>query len=107
MLPQHLTLYNKIWTDIVASSNAKITPQDLEIEDITSIQAAWANYGETPNAHPVTYFERKTWREVRLFISSTFTDYFAEREMLVKQVIPQLRKWCQALRLTLVDIDLR
>ena len=30
--------------------------------------------------------ERKTWRIVRVFVSSTFTDFFNEREILVKRV---------------------
>ncbi len=47
------------------------------------------------------------WRDVPVFISSTFNDMHAERDLLVKQVFPDLREWCAKRRLTLVDIDLR
>jgi energy-coupling factor transporter ATP-binding protein EcfA2 len=47
------------------------------------------------------------WRTVRVFISSTFRDFHAERDYLVKYVFPELRQWCQQWKLHLVDIDLR
>lgn len=47
------------------------------------------------------------WKTVRLFISSTFADMHAERDYLIKSVIPKLRERCFARRLHLVDIDLR
>ena len=47
------------------------------------------------------------WREVRLFISSTFNDMHAERDYLVTEVFPELREWCEARRIRLTDIDLR
>jgi hypothetical protein len=34
------------------------------------------------------------WQNVYDFISSTFNDMLAERDYLVKQVFPQLQKWC-------------
>lgn len=51
--------------------------------------------------------DRKTWRVVRVFVSSTFTDFFSEREVLVKQVFPKLRAWCLERRLFLIEVDLR
>jgi WD40 repeat protein len=47
------------------------------------------------------------WRTVRVFISSTFRDFHAERDYLVKHVFPDLRQWCEKWKLHLVDIDLR
>lgn len=47
------------------------------------------------------------WQTVNVFISSTFNDMHAERDELVKHVFPELRQWCEARRLHLVDIDLR
>ena len=32
---------------------------------------------------------------------------FEEREVLVKQVFPKLRAWCESRRLHLVEVDLR
>lgn len=48
-----------------------------------------------------------TWKTVRVFISSTFRDMHAEREELVKRVFPQLRKLCEARRVTWGEVDLR
>ena len=47
------------------------------------------------------------WKTVRVFISSTFRDFHAERDYLVKYVFPELRQWCEQYKLHLVDIDLR
>ncbi|PAA78573.1 hypothetical protein BOX15_Mlig012051g3 [Macrostomum lignano] len=50
---------------------------------------------------------RYQWGTVRIFISSTFKDFFAERESLVKRVFPSLREWCEKRRIALYDYDLR
>jgi len=47
------------------------------------------------------------WRSFRVFISSTFRDMQAEREVLVKQVFPQLRKRCELRGVTFREVDLR
>lgn len=47
------------------------------------------------------------WKNVYLFISSTFNDMHAERDYLVKKVFPELRIWCNARKLRFLDIDLR
>jgi hypothetical protein len=47
------------------------------------------------------------WRDVRVFISSTFRDMDAERDILVKRVFPQLRERLLPYRIHLIDIDLR
>ncbi len=46
-------------------------------------------------------------RIVRIFISSTFLDMQAERELLVKQVFPRLRKLCEQRAVTWAEVDLR
>ncbi|XP_041366905.1 TPR repeat-containing protein DDB_G0287407-like [Gigantopelta aegis] len=51
--------------------------------------------------------KRKTWKTVRLFISSTFKDMGCEREYLVKTIIPTLRQWCEERKLKLIECDLR
>ena len=48
-----------------------------------------------------------SWEDVYIFISSTFNDMNAERDFLVKKVIPELRAQCCEHRLKLVEIDLR
>ena len=51
--------------------------------------------------------QRKGWKTVRLFVSSTFKDMWNERDYLVKKVFPQLRVWCEERKLRLVECDLR
>jgi len=46
-------------------------------------------------------------REIRVFISSTFRDMQEEREKLVKQIFPQLRRLCENRGVTWGDEDLR
>jgi tetratricopeptide (TPR) repeat protein len=46
-------------------------------------------------------------RELRIFISSTFRDMQAERDYLVRQVFPGLRKSCRERQVEFTDIDLR
>lgn len=48
-----------------------------------------------------------TWKTVRVFISSTFRDMFAERDWLVRFVFPRLREELLKYRIQLVDVDLR
>ncbi len=47
------------------------------------------------------------WKTIRVFISSTFRDFHAERNYLMKYVFPELRQWCEKQKLHLMDIDLR
>ena len=47
------------------------------------------------------------WREVPVFISSTFKDMQAERDHLVRFVFPRLREELLKRRLHFVDVDLR
>ncbi|XP_071494027.1 telomerase protein component 1-like [Diadema antillarum] len=50
---------------------------------------------------------RSGWKTIRIFVSSTFRDFHAERELFIKEVFPELRMWCEKRRLHLVDCDLR
>ena len=46
-------------------------------------------------------------RTVRIFVSSTFRDFQQERDLLVRQVFPALRKKLRQRHVELVDVDLR
>src|SRR5580658_4005694 len=46
-------------------------------------------------------------RQIRVFISSTFTDMKADRDHLVKFIFPQLRKLCESRGVTWSEVDLR
>ncbi len=49
----------------------------------------------------------EAWKEVRVFISSTFKDMHAERDHLVRFVFPRLREVLLKRRVHFVDVDLR
>ena len=55
---------------------------------------------ETLSAAPKT-------RQIRMFLSSTFRDFMQERDLLVKQVFPALRRRAQERGVEVVDVDLR
>jgi hypothetical protein len=44
---------------------------------------------------------------VRIFVSSTFTDFFNEREVLIKRVFPALRDEIESAGIQIIDCDLR
>jgi nephrocystin-3 len=46
-------------------------------------------------------------RQIRVFISSTFRDMQAERELLIKRVFPELRSLCAKRFVTFTEVDLR
>ena len=46
-------------------------------------------------------------RLIRVFISSTFRDFHAERQLLVTRVFPELRRRCRERLVELVEVDLR
>ncbi|XP_074662841.1 TPR repeat-containing protein DDB_G0287407-like [Tubulanus polymorphus] len=50
---------------------------------------------------------RSGWKTVRIFVSSTFKDFMYEREVLVKEVFPDLRAWCESKQIHLLECDLR
>lgn len=50
---------------------------------------------------------RRKWIACRVFVSSTFDDMRAERELLIKQVFPALRAQAEAAGLLVSPIDLR
>ena len=55
----------------------------------------------------VAVADRFVNRQIRVFISSTFTDMKADRDYLVKFVFPQLRKLCESRGVTWGEVDLR
>lgn len=47
------------------------------------------------------------WKTARVFISSTFVDMHAERDVLTRHVFPELRERCKKKRINVVEVDLR
>ena len=56
--------------------------------------------GTNSNPAPLT-------RQIRVFISSTFRDMMRERDLLVKEVFPELRRKCAKRFVTFTEVDLR
>ena len=48
-----------------------------------------------------------TWREIRLFLSSSFIDTHAERDALIKNIIPNLNREFATRFIRIVALDLR
>ncbi|RKZ74310.1 MAG: hypothetical protein DRQ57_11440, partial [Gammaproteobacteria bacterium] len=46
-------------------------------------------------------------RQVKLFISSTFQGLYDERDVLAKQVFPEIHRRCRQRKVDFVEIDLR
>jgi hypothetical protein len=51
--------------------------------------------------------ETVDWLTIRIFVSSTFNDMLAERDLLACRVFPRLREWCEPRRIHVVHLDLR
>jgi len=58
-------------------------------------------------AHTPTAQDSPSSRQIRVFLSSTFRDFMEERDLLVKQVFPSLRRRAQERGVEVVDVDLR
>lgn len=54
-----------------------------------------------------TASHKKGWKVVRIFISSTFADFHAEREVVVKKVMPELKEWSEQFKIHILECDLR
>lgn len=88
-------------------SNPKTPPPTVLPQAVKPVRATPVETLQpSPEATPQK-ISGQAWETVYVFISSTFNDMHAERDTLVKNVFPELREWCEARRLHLVDIDLR
>ncbi|KAM4708115.1 telomerase protein component 1 isoform 1-T4 [Discoglossus pictus] len=55
----------------------------------------------------IPHIPKQRWRSIRVFISSTFRDMHAERDLLITRVFPELRARAKSNFLSLEEIDLR
>jgi hypothetical protein len=87
-------------------------PTATDEERVDSVNAcgdiAWQslNTGVLRNA-PTASGQAATQRAIRLFLSSTFRDMQAEREELLKRILPQVRKLCGQRGVSWNEADLR
>ncbi|XP_057298336.1 TPR repeat-containing protein DDB_G0287407-like [Hydractinia symbiolongicarpus] len=79
----------------------------LKLKNVNQMWDAVKQTSDTNSIHVEPIKNRKGWRTIRIFVSSTFKDFQQEREILVKEVFPDLRLWCEQRKLRLVECDLR
>ena len=79
--------------------------QDGNSPDSSKRESFTEKSGEESKAN--TPEQRGQDRQIRVFISSTFRDMQAERDVLVKKVFPQLRKLCEERAVAWTEVDLR
>ncbi|CAF0741223.1 unnamed protein product [Brachionus calyciflorus] len=98
--------------------NIQLKSNDLVLENSKQSDKTWwlihqqiSNYNsrKSLSSDRVTsdLITLKRSKAIRVFVSSTFTDFFNEREHLVKVVFPELREWCFKRNLDLIECDLR
>jgi hypothetical protein len=51
--------------------------------------------------------ENNKFKVIRVFVSSTFTDFYNEREELVKNVFVEFEEWCRMIGYAFIQCDLR
>lgn len=88
----------------------KLSLEQAALSKATTPEEMWEIVKDSSNSTLVTLKparNRKGWKTIRLFVSSTFKDFHHEREVLVKKVFPDLRLWCESRKLRLVECDLR
>ncbi|GFS98071.1 telomerase protein component 1 [Nephila pilipes] len=59
------------------------------------------------NVPKLPLFRVPKWHTVRIFISSTFKDMHSERDMLIRFVMPELRKRAASIFIKINEVDLR
>lgn len=97
--------------DILIQSNDNILKNSIVDKTWWSIDQQIVEYSFKLNPKSTFIFSDlknfKRSKAIRVFVSSTFTDFFNERELLVKFVFPELREWCNNFNMDLIECDLR
>lgn len=83
-----------------------INQLNVQLKIFSEWHEAWPKVNPQKPLPFVASIERP-WTTVRVFVSSTFADMFHEREILVKQVFPQLAVWAEKRKLNIIVCDLR
>ncbi|KAL4233724.1 hypothetical protein ACF0H5_008404 [Mactra antiquata] len=102
-------------SEVVSQADSKRTDENELIPDdpvINKVSECWKKIESQckkyqNNARGDKSKDDDELKTVRIFVSSTFTDFFCEREVLVKKVFPELREWCRDRMLYLIDCDMR
>ena len=86
--------------------NASSTTNDADVNNF------WIQLREHINTERLKPYDKRgnqrtSNKVVRIFVSSTFTDFFNEREVLIKKVFPALRDELGPSGIQIIDCDLR
>ena len=95
-------------------SEKKMTEEESSSENKEHVNLnTWFrdNYSTSPsvdeNAASPVQLEANTWQEIRLFLSSSFIDTHAERDVIIKRVIPSLNRRLAPMFVRFTPVDLR
>lgn len=95
------------------SSSSNANNVDAESEKISiDVKDFWIKLREHINGERLKSYDkhgnqRTSNKVVRIFVSSTFTDFFNEREVLIKKVFTALRDEMGSFGIQIIDCDLR
>ncbi|CAF0781386.1 unnamed protein product [Adineta steineri] len=86
--------------------NAHNLNKIADIKNDTQTEQSNSQQTKLSSRTPITTLVPR-WRTVRVFISSTFKDMHAERDLLTRYVFPELRQRAKSLFVNLYQTDLR
>jgi hypothetical protein len=95
------------------NSSSNTNNVDVECEQISpDVKDFWMKLREHITRERLQSYDkhgnqRTSNKVVRIFVSSTFTDFFNEREVLIKKVFPALRDEMGPSGIQIIDCDLR
>ena len=100
-------------TQSVEQANSSSSTDNVGCEKVfTNVKEFWIKLREhisTERLKPYDKYgnQRTPNKVVRIFVSSTFTDFFNEREVLIKKVLTALRDEMGPSGIQIIDCDLR
>ena len=99
----------------VEQAQSSVNTNNIEVEGeklSTDVKDFWVKLREHINTEKLKSYDkhgnqRTSNKVVRIFVSSTFTDFFNEREVLIKKVFTALRDEMGPSGIQIIDCDLR
>ena len=89
-LAQHQAARDKLIAAVIAEHGHLLTDSDVTAEDVTASSSDAMQAHHQP-VRPRRARKKKKKREIRVFVSSTFRDFKAEREELIKKTFREVR----------------
>ena len=89
-LAQHQAARDKLIAAVIAEHGHLLTDSDVTAEDVTASSSDAMQAHHQP-VRPRRARKKKKKREIRVFVSSTFRDFKAEREELIKKTFREVK----------------